>query len=196
MTDNRRALSYGQDVQAPSNVTKSFATYIREQQWYPIFNGQPFSRLGLPISVFHPIFAHLQDDLDHLQTRPVDPSALANIARLFYVMQQGHESEKHLREFTLPIICKLLKLQVDKVEMEYSKYDGQPQAESDGAVLVALLPNNLPVPQRAIAVHFEWKLQLMEADIQSLCTFRKHVAHIDKVCLLPVLFDPRVQHSH
>ncbi|KDQ08804.1 hypothetical protein BOTBODRAFT_59154 [Botryobasidium botryosum FD-172 SS1] len=51
--------------------------------------------------------------------------------------------------------------------------DGRLIAESDGAVWVPLADPT----QYAIALHYEKKVPLLEGDIQSALTFRKHVAH-------------------
>ena len=160
---------------------KTSSAFVKAQEEYPIFSGRPFNRLGLPISLFCPAFARLLYNLQHLPARATDQETLESTILLFGIVQQRYGSEIDYQRAITPMISKILQLPEEELSRarSYTSSRSHHVAESDIAVFVPLAGGSQV--QCANALHIEVKLALLEADIQSIYTHRKHVTHKDAV---------------
>lgn len=127
------------------------------------------------MSILDPTLAQLQDDVEHIDKHPPKAETVAQTAKLVHTLQQQHENENKMMVVTLPLFLQLLGIDPSEAKTNYKL--GSPSiTASDAAVLFPLAdPESF-----AIALHFEGKLSLTEADVESILTYRKHVAYRDE----------------
>ncbi|KAI0338332.1 hypothetical protein BDW22DRAFT_1401804 [Trametopsis cervina] len=174
--NQRHALHSVKDAAKPSDTVKSNTIHYQEQAARPIYNGRPFTCIRLPVSILDPTLAQLQDDVEHIDKHPPKAETVAQTAKLVHTLQQQHENENKMMVVTMPLFLQLLGIDPSEAKTNYKL--GSPSiTASDAAVLFPLAdPESF-----AIALHFEGKLSLTEADVESILTYRKHVAYRDEL---------------
>ncbi|KAI0339191.1 hypothetical protein BDW22DRAFT_1431805 [Trametopsis cervina] len=170
-----RAFERAQKAAPPSDVLNDMTKWPSEQEENPIYNGRCL-RLGLPVSVFDPVIAQLQDDIENIQSFKAKASTLTGTAKLFTIVQNAHRyfSDSDLRRAIWSTLQSLLELRSSDMGTSYASRDvGCGPSPSNLAFWVKVEGES---DSCAIPLHIQLKPHLCEADIQSVLEYRKLIA--------------------
>ncbi|KAI0338085.1 hypothetical protein BDW22DRAFT_1348635 [Trametopsis cervina] len=132
--NQKTARRYAVSARRPSAALSDF---FAEQIKHPIYNGRPFARVGLPVAIFIPAVAKLQDNLENIGTYQPRATTVALTAKLCRIIsQQDFRKDSVFMEAVNPVLSEILGLENGELQQFYQTQDltGRRFVESDGVV--------------------------------------------------------------